>query len=160
MRFATRWLRFNLGSGTMGAMEPLAVIRSLSLPSSVEEAWRSVLDAGWLGDRVDLALVAGATGTIAEDGVVRRAVVTEVVEGAALRLVWWDEADPAVVSTVEVEVAADGDGAAVTVTEQVLGGAVALVGEASVLDLGAAGPAWDRRLRALVGEVALLPVGA
>ena len=141
-------------------MEPLAVTRSISLPASADQAWRSVLDGAWLGDRVDLDLVAGAAGTIEEGGIRRRAVVAEVVEGGSLRLLWWDEADPAVVSTVEVHVTGDDDAATVTVTERVLGGTVALAARATVADLGVAEVTWDRRLRALVGELALAPATA
>jgi hypothetical protein len=141
-------------------MEPLVVTRTIALPVSVGEAWRSVQAGGWLGDRVAVELVAGASGTIADDGTVRRVVVTDVDPETSLRLVWWDEDRPAQVSTVDVRVEADGDGATVTVTERVLGGSVAGFAEATVADLRPAEATWDRRLRALVGEVALAPAVA
>ena len=141
-------------------MEPFAVTRSTSLPTSADEAWRSVLEGAWLGDDVALVARVGATGTIVEGDVVRRAVVTEVVDGAALRFVWWDESRPELVSTVDVRVEGDEQGSTVTVTEQVLGGAVALAAEASVADLGISEVTWDRRLRALVGDLALAPAAA
>jgi hypothetical protein len=141
-------------------MEPLAVTRTVALPVSVEEAWRSVVDGGWLGDHVDLELLVGATGSVVEGGTVRRTVVTELDEGRAVRFVWWDEADPAVVSTVHIEVEGAAQGSTVRVTETVVGAAVACLGLASVGDLGSSPTSgWDRRLRALVGEPALTPAG-
>jgi len=159
-RFATCWLQVPMRPGRMLTMDPLAVTRSISLPTSADQAWRAVVDGAWLGERVDLDLVVGAAGTIEDAGVRRRALVAEMVEGASLRLLWWDEADPAVVSTVEVHVTGDDDAATVTVTERVLGGAVALATQATVADLGGAESTWDRRLRALVGEIALAPATA
>lgn len=140
-------------------MELPTVTRTIELALGLDEARRAVLDAAWLGDEVDLALVAGAAGTVREGDVVRRAVVTEADAGR-VRLLWWEEADPAVVSTVEIEVAGDDERSTVTVTEAVLGGSVARLDAAAVTDLGTVDLAWDRRLRALVGEVALAPAVA
>lgn len=141
-------------------MEPLALTRTLALPVSSEEVWRSVADASWLGDHVDLELRVGAAGRVVDGGVVRRAVVTEVDEGRAVRFAWWDEADPSVVSTVHLEVEDAEPGSRVTVTETVVGAAVASLGHASIDDLGPSiASGWDRRLRALVGELALAPAG-
>lgn len=145
-------------------MEPLAVTRSISLDLPADRAWDAVLEGGWLGAAAELEPVIGATATVVEEGVVRRLVVTDVAPGSALRFVWWDEADPAIVSTVEVHVEGAGDdGAASTVTvveTAVVGGSVSLAGEASVADLGIAEATWDRRLRSLVGETALAPACA
>lgn len=140
-------------------MQPLAITRTIELDLGIADARRAVLEAAWLGDEVDLALVAGAAGTVGEGDVVHRAVVTEADAGR-IRLVWWDEADPAVVSTVDIEVAGDDERSTVTVTEVVAGGAVARLDASSVADLGAVELAWDRRLRSLVGEVALAPAAA
>lgn len=139
-----------------------SVTRSIELPVSAEEAWGSLRDAdglaGWLGEAVELDEVApGAAGTVAEGGTVRRLVVTEVVAGRSIGFVWWDEGAPGDASTVTISITPDGDDAStVTVTERLAGGVVASMGEASIADLApAVGGAWDRRLRALVGEHAL-----
>lgn len=139
-----------------------SVTRSIELPVSAEEAWSSLRDAdglaGWLGEAVELAEVApGAAGTVAEEGAVRRLVVTEVDPGRSIGFVWWDETAPEDASTVTIAITPVDDGSStVTVTERLAGGVVASLGEASVADLAAsAGGAWDRRLRALVGEAAL-----
>jgi hypothetical protein len=141
------------------AMAPSTVTRSLTLPSSVADAWQAVRAGDWLGDEVDLEICPGAAGRIVEGSVERRVVVSHVVEGAALRLLWWDEADPAVVSDVTVELEADAEGTRVTVTERVAGGAAALISEAMASDLGGAEHSWDRRLQALMGGRLPSPVG-
>jgi uncharacterized protein YndB with AHSA1/START domain len=138
------------------------VTRSIELPVSTDEAWVSLRDAhglaGWLGDAVDLDVVPGAAGTITEGDAVRRVVVTEVVEGHSIGLVWWDETAPEEASVVTIAVTPSGEGAAtVTVTEQLAGSATASIGAASIGDLVAVEGAWDRRLQALVGEPALAP---
>lgn len=137
-----------------------SVSRSVDLPVSAEEAWASISDAdglaGWLGDAVDLEIVPGATGTVAEGGVVRRTVVTAVEAGRSVELAWWDEARPEEASIVTIAVDPTEGGTRVTVTERLAGAASASLGGASVGDLvGEADAAWDRRLRALVGDGAL-----
>ncbi|MGN6694751.1 MAG: SRPBCC family protein [Aquihabitans sp.] len=141
-------------------LAPALVTRSIELPVSADEAWASLRDAdglaGWLGDAVDLDVVPGAAGTVTEGDVVRRIVVTEVVEGRSVGVVWWDEAAPEEASVVTIAVTPGGDDAAtVTVTEQLAGSATASIGAASISDLVAAGDVWDRRLRALVGASTL-----
>lgn len=139
-----------------------SVTRSIELPVPAEEAWSSLRDpdglSGWLGE-VDLpAIEPGAAGAIIEGGTVRRLIVTEVDEGRLIGFVWWEEGAPADASVVTIAVspADDGETSTLTVTERLAGGVVASMGEASVADLAAsAGGAWDRRLRALVGEAAL-----
>lgn len=138
-------------------MEPTHVTRSVELPVAVEEAWRSIASAeglaGWLGDHVEVEVVVGGAGRVADSSTTRRMVVTEVVEGAQLGFTWWDEAEPAHVSTVTIAVApaADGDGSTVTVTERIAGGARAQCADAGVADLGAVEHRWDARLDALLG---------
>jgi len=142
---------------------PVSVSRSIELPVPVEEAWASLRDAEglgrWLGDRVELDVAPGAAGTVAEGDTVRQVVVTEVDEGRSIGLVWWDEAAPDEASLVTIAVtSADGGlGSQVTVTERLAGAASATVGGASIGDLAAVEPAWDRRLQALVGATALAP---
>mgnify|MGYP000885732375 CR=1 FL=1 len=138
-----------------------SVTRSIELPVSAAEAWASLRDgdglAGWLGDVVDLPEVEpGSTGTLVEGTSLRRLVVTEVEAGRSIGFVWWDEAAPDEVSTVSIAITStDEHTSTITVTERLAGGVVASMGSASVSDLAAtAGGAWDRRLRALVGECA------
>ncbi|HWJ61797.1 MAG TPA: SRPBCC domain-containing protein [Acidimicrobiales bacterium] len=144
-------------------LAPASVSRSIVLPAPADEVWASLRDAdglaGWLGDAVDLDVVPGAAGTVVDGGVVRRVVVTEVVEGRSLGLVWWDEAAPEEASVVTIALApgeADGD-TTVTVTERLAGSAVASVAGARIDDLAAVEASWDQRLQALVGESALAP---
>ncbi len=136
-----------------------SVTRSIALGASADAVWASLRDAdgltGWLGDEIDLGAVApGAAGSVAEGGAVRRLVVTEVDEGRSIGFAWWDETNPAEVSTVTIALAPGTDHTTtVTVTERLAGAATASIGAASVRDLAAAeGEAWDRRLQALVGE--------
>lgn len=141
-------------------MDQLVVTRSLELPASVDDAWRSLATVdglrSWLADELDLAaVVPGASGTATEDGTARRLVVTEVDEGRSVRFTWWDEAAPELTSTVELVVEAEGEGSRITVTERLLGAAVATVAEAGVADLAAASAqAWERRLGARCGLAA------
>lgn len=138
-----------------------SVTRSIELPVSAEEAWDSLRDAAgleqWLGERVELDVVPGAAGTVREGDVTRRVVVTEVDEGRSIGLVWWDEAAPEEASVVTIALAPGADDATtVTVTERLAGAATASLGSASIGDLvGKAEAAWDQRLQALVGDVAL-----
>jgi len=145
-----------------------AVTRSIELPVPIEDAWRSIHDAeglaGWLGDSVDLDhldhldhLVAGAAGTVREGDVIRRLVVTEVNEGRSLGFVWWDEAAPDDASVVSIVLTPTGEGTTVTVTERLAGSEQASIAGASIGDLSGIEDAWDRRLRALVGDSALAP---
>jgi len=145
-------------------LAPASVSRSIVLPAPADEVWASLRDAdglaGWLGDAVDLDVVPGAAGTVVDGGVVRRVVVTEVVEGRSLGLVWWDEAAPEEASVVTIALApgeADGGTTTVTVTERLAGSAVASVAGARIDDLAAVEASWDQRLQALVGESALAP---
>ena len=152
--------------GQAGVMELAAasVTRSIELPGSPEEAWASIATAeglaGWLGDAVEVDVVAGAAGFVREGSTVRRIVVTEVEEGRSIGFVWWDESAPEEASTVTIALApADGDGtrtSTVTVTERLAGAAHASLAGASIHDLVApAEAAWDGRLQALTGAGAL-----
>jgi uncharacterized protein YndB with AHSA1/START domain len=141
-----------------------SVTRSIALPVSAAEAWTSLRDpdglAGWLGDLVDLPGVEpGAAGEVIEGDATRRLVVTEVDEGRSIGFVWWDESAPEDASVVTIAVSSgegDGGDATVTVTERLAGGVVASMGAACIADLTAtAGGAWDRRLRVLVGDLAV-----
>ena len=142
-----------------------SVTRSIELPVSAEEAWTSIGGAdglaGWLGDAVELEVIPGASGTVVDAGTVRRVVVTEVDAGRSVGFVWWDDDAPEEASVVTIALTpADGTGAdgatTVTVTERLAGAASASIGSASIGDLAlAADGAWDRRLRALVGDAAL-----
>lgn len=144
-------------------LAPADVSRSIELPVSVGEAWESIRDAEglsrWLGDRVELDVVPGAAGTIAEGDVTRRVVVTEVDEGRSVGLVWWDEAAPEEASVVTIALAPGGDGdtTTVTVTERLAGAAVASVTNSIATDVTGIESAWDQRLQALVGAPALAP---
>lgn len=143
-------------------LAPASVSRSVELPVSAGEAWESLRDAAglsqWLGDRVELEVVPGAAGTVVEGDVTRRVVVTEVVEGRSIGLVWWDEAAPQEASVVTIALAPGADDTTtVTVTERLAGAAMASVGTASIRDLGPIEASWDQRLQSLIGTVALAP---
>jgi uncharacterized protein YndB with AHSA1/START domain len=144
-------------------LAPASVTRSIVLPAPADEVWASLRDAdglaGWLGDAVDLEVVPGAAGTVAEGGIVRRVVVTEVEAGRSVGLVWWDEAAPEEASVVTIALTpGDADGTTtVTVTERLAGAGTASMGEACIGDLAAAEASWDQRLQALVGASALAP---
>jgi uncharacterized protein YndB with AHSA1/START domain len=146
-----------------------SVTRSIELPVPADEAWASISSAdglaGWLGDAVELDLVAGAAGTIVDGDTVRRVVVTEVDAGRSVGFVWWDEAQPEQASVVTIALTppdgADGNGrtgrpdgttstggptptdepasatpsTTVTVTERLAGAASASLGGATVGDL-------------------------
>ena len=135
-----------------------SVSRSVDLPVSLEEAWASIRDAdglaGWLGDAVELgAVTPGAAGVVREGDTVRRLVVTE----RSIGFVWWDESAPEEASVVTIALTPGDGSTTVTVTERLAGAASASIGGASIGDLAAAeGPAWDRRLQALVCDGALL----
>ena len=147
-------------------MEPIVVTRTVQLPVPAAEVWRSIATAeglaGWLGDEVAIDggadLERGATGRAVDGGVERRLAITDVVPDRRVELAWWRADRPDVVSLVAIELTDDDGATQVTVTEQLLGGAVASIDDASVAHLTEdLGHAWDRRLRALVGETTLLP---
>ena len=138
-----------------------SVFRSVDLPMSVEEAWASIGEAkglaGWLGDSLELEVVApGVAGLLRDGDAVRRLVVTEVDAGRSIGFVWWDEASPQEASVVTIALTPGEGGTTVTVTERLAGAAHASIGFASIDDLvGAADAAWDARLQALVGACVL-----
>lgn len=141
-------------------LDAASVTRATEVPASADEVWRSIRDAdglaGWLGDAVDLEVVPGASGTIAEGGTVRRVVVTDVEVGRSIGFTWWDEAAPDQASTVRIELdegAEDGT-TTVTVTESIAGAGMAHLWEATASDvagLAMAGAAWEGRLSVLAG---------
>lgn len=151
-------------------MEPIAITRTIRLDDDPVAAWASLATAaglaGWLGDEVRVDgggdLVVGASARVTDEGTIRRLVVTGADEHRSLSFAWWDEAAPEQASTVTVRLEADDDGTVVTVTERLAGGAVAHLADASVVDLVGADAdlAWDRRLRALVGDHRCELVGA
>ena len=146
-------------------MDHAIVTRSVRLDAEPLDAWASLSTAdglaGWLGDvlaheGVDGrgALQVGSSALVEDAGTVRRLVVTSVDDGRSLGFTWWSEDAPEQASTVMVALDdAEGEGTVVTVTERLAGAAVAQCFDAVVADLGTdAEHAWDRRLRALLGQ--------
>ncbi len=80
-----------------------AVRRETVLDAPRDEVWARIASpeglASWLADEVDLAEVApGASGTVVEDGVVRRVAIEEVEDGRRVALSWCaDGGEPSVV---------------------------------------------------------------
>ena len=88
------------------AEECLAVRRELVLPFTREEAWPLLGDAAeletWFAEEVSFAIEEGAGGTIRADEGERVAVVDEVVPGRRVTFRWWDPAEPASETLVEL----------------------------------------------------------
>lgn len=112
----------------MQTEEPIVVTRTLALAASADEVWRLLTDdaelSAWFAVRASLDPVAGGVGRFDDGDTVRRAVVHEVEPGRRLGFTWWDEADPADASTVELVVDdSAGDGRVqLVVTETLLPG--------------------------------------
>jgi uncharacterized protein YndB with AHSA1/START domain len=134
-------------------MDAAVVTRSINLDASADEVWALVADdaalSDWFGADASLHLVPGGTGRFVDpDGSVRRAVVADVEPGRVLRYTWWDEADPADASTVELHIEADEEGrSTLTVTETVVAGG----GKACALAAAEVGDRWDQRLDVVGG---------
>ena len=88
------------------AEECLAVRRELLLPFTREEAWPLLGDAAeletWFAEEVSFAVEEGAGGSIRVDEGERVAVVDEVVPGRRVTFRWWDPAEPASETLVEL----------------------------------------------------------
>jgi uncharacterized protein YndB with AHSA1/START domain len=88
--------------------EPLTITRHVELDIEADRLWDALTDssllATWLGDHVDLDVRPGGTGTVVDDGVVRRVRVDHVQHGRELTFTWWDDDHPEVASTVRFAV--------------------------------------------------------
>ena len=95
--------------------EPLTITRHVDLDLGADRLWDAITDssllATWLGDHVDLEVRPGGTGTVVDDGVLRRVRVDHVQQGRELTFTWWDDERPEVTSTVRFEVEALPEGA-------------------------------------------------
>ena len=92
----------------MEPTEPLTITRHVDLDIETERLWDALTDSSllstWLGDHVDLEVRPGGTGTVVDDGVLRRVRVDHVQQGRALTFTWWEDERPEVASTVRFEV--------------------------------------------------------
>ncbi|MGH9244686.1 MAG: SRPBCC family protein [Acidimicrobiales bacterium] len=125
----------------------MEITRDVTLDTSAEEAWRLLTDeaelSAWLADEVTLDARPGGTGRLVDGDEVRAAIVDEIEDGKALRLLWWTVGDAGgPVSEVTFTLAPAEQGTRVHVVERVRGG-VGPKGRA----LAAA--AWDDRLLGL-----------
>lgn len=143
-------------------MEPLVVTRTVTLPTSLEGAWRLLVDdaelSAWFGADVTLeARPGGPSRFVQPDGIVRTAVVDTVEPLRRLGFVWWDADDPDAASAVRFSLEESAGHVKVTVTETLPahdahpgGGARACAWAVAGNELGAA---WDRRLHGLVARL-------
>jgi uncharacterized protein YndB with AHSA1/START domain len=92
----------------MELTEPLTITRHVDLDIDADHLWDALTDssllATWLGDHVELDVRQGGTGTVIDDGVLRRVRVDHVHHGRELTFTWWEEETPEVASTVRFEV--------------------------------------------------------
>jgi uncharacterized protein YndB with AHSA1/START domain len=74
------------------------VTRRIELDLSSDALWSAISDPEmleqWLGDRVDLELVSGATGVIVDDGVARQVVIDHVEVGRGWSFRWSVDGEP------------------------------------------------------------------
>ncbi len=143
-------------------MEPLMVIRTVTLATSLEGAWRLLVDddelSAWFG--ADVALDARPGGTsrfVQPDGTVRTGVVDTVEPLRRLGFVWWDVDEPDAVSAVQLSLEETAGQVKLTVTEtrpaqgaHPGGGARACACAVAGSELGAT---WERRLHGLVARL-------
>ena len=103
------------------AEEYLAVRRELVLPFTREEAWPLLGDPAeletWFADEVGFEIEEGASGPVRVDDGERFAVVEEVVEGRRISFRWWDPAEPAAETLVEMTLDDVADGTRLVVVE-------------------------------------------
>jgi len=134
--------------------EAIEIRRSISVETTVDELWRSIVDdeelSAWMGMTARIDVIPGGVGRFDDGASVRRAVVDTVETGRLLRFTWWDEADPAEASTVELRLEPDHYDAArvgLTVTERVVArGSAAGARACSWHDLA---DGWEHRLGSL-----------
>lgn len=143
-------------------MEPLVVTRTVSVATSIEEAWRLLIDddelSAWFGADVTLDVRPGGTSRfVTPDGTVRTGVVDTVEPLRRLGFAWWDADDPDAASAVQLSLEETAGQVTVTVTEtrpdqgaDPGGGARACACAVVGSELGAA---WDRRLHGLVARL-------
>lgn len=98
------------------------VRREIDLPIDGDELWSLIADGesweGWLGDDVDVAIEAGATGTVVDDdGVERTVTIEQVDEGERVAFTWWPTTDPGRRSHVDLVVLPRRDGSGLEITE-------------------------------------------
>jgi uncharacterized protein YndB with AHSA1/START domain len=103
------------------AEEYLAVRRELVLPFTREEAWPLLGDPAeletWFADEGGFEIEEGASGPVRVDDGERFAVVEEVVEGRRISFRWWDPAEPAAETLVEMTLDDVADGTRLVVVE-------------------------------------------
>ena len=88
--------------------DDLSIERTTELDLDVDELWALISSAqgwsSWLVDQAEVAVVADATGTAIEGGVVRGVRVDDVFDGRGINFTWWDRDDPSAASFVQLRI--------------------------------------------------------
>jgi uncharacterized protein YndB with AHSA1/START domain len=106
-------------------VDEVSITRSVDLEAPAEDVWRALTDPDllrdWLAADVDLDVRPGGGGTIAEpDGLVRRALVDEVVPARRLSMHWWPEDGSGPATAVRLDLEPIDGGTRLVVTETLL----------------------------------------
>jgi hypothetical protein len=129
--------------------DAVIVTRDADFDVPADDLWELLADGTswgeWLGERADIDVAPGATGTVRDDDGVERQVRVERVDRAeGIRFTWWPSSDPGQASRVELAVVErPGGGTTLRITE-VLGPTISARASAA-----ATARAWDVRLLVL-----------
>ncbi len=94
--------------------QPETLRRRVEVDVDVDRLWQMVsnpaLLAEWLGDAVDVRIEPDQTGTITEQGVVKRVHIDRVDEGRSVEFTWSEPDQPTHASRVVLEISSSPDG--------------------------------------------------